>query len=499
MTYLIHPLDRPGQQAAFDFILNSQKKYIIINAPTGSGKSAWAAEMSKHYRTLVLTEHKSLQSTNYRDQYQFDILYGKSNYPCEDKERKKLHWTCFDCGNPDCQCPYNLAEMNCLKSLRVSLNYAKFLMSGDFVDRYNPEILFLDEGHNVPDIVTEFIGFGLEWKNEFIKYLSPPEPMRLTFSEAMHIFKQCLGALEKNKPKRPETNSNLSQKDVKYAMEKWRKWKHLKQKLEITAALLEKGEPLDWYFEAEKEKLIIKPLTAKYHFKRMFDAADKVVLMSATIKPSIAEELGIGENEFDYYEVPHIWPAPLRLVHDLGCPRMNWESTDYDKGKQAEIIAKFLSRSVSGIIHVSSKAQAAELKEKLNYHGFDIWLPPDGQGTDEQLQAWYEARRPGMYCISWNFHEGVDLGNDAINIIAKIPYTNIGSGYEYAKMEYNQQAYLERAAYRLEQASGRNRRGEFGHYQPGARFVAIADGAWHRLKSLLSVEYVKSIRKWNGK
>ena len=28
MAYLFHPLDRPGQQAAFDFILNSQKKYI---------------------------------------------------------------------------------------------------------------------------------------------------------------------------------------------------------------------------------------------------------------------------------------------------------------------------------------------------------------------------------------------------------------------------------------------------------------------------------------
>ena len=88
-TYTLpHLLDRPGQQDTLDWIMESDKPFSILNAPTGFGKSPLPAATSLGYRTMVLVLHKSLQSANYRDIYDFDILYGKSNYPCEIQNEK---------------------------------------------------------------------------------------------------------------------------------------------------------------------------------------------------------------------------------------------------------------------------------------------------------------------------------------------------------------------------------------------------------------------------
>jgi Rad3-related DNA helicase len=500
MTYTLpHQLDRPGQLEAMDWILNSDKKYLILCAPTGFGKSPLAAAASIDFRTLALVLHKSLQSANYKEQYNFDVLYGKGNYPCSEKNKKLQYsflgqpkFTAYDCSNPNCDCPYQRQELHCLSGQRTSLNYAKFLMSKSFAERFEPEYLFLDEAHNLPSVVTDFVGLSLDWNNEFLQCnggIKPKLEARLNYNEAMVLFRQCARAVQMNKPEQS--------KDLKL----WRKWKRLHQKIAITDKILASGSLEDWYYETTDKSLIIKPLTAKYHFKRLFDVADKAVLMSATIKPSIAERLGLEDDEWDYYQVPNIWPVPSRLIYDLGGPSINYKSSEEDRQRQAELIASVLSPDKSGVIHVSSKSQAYELATRLsNFDNdyYDFYYSEPGWGTDKQIECWYDERQPGTYCISWNFHEGVDLGEDEINIVAKIPYVSLGSNYEKAKLEYDPQWYKEQAAMKFEQALGRNRRGKPEHYGRGSRQVYIADSAWHSLKTLLSDNIRKTIRKWNG-
>lgn len=500
MTYkLPHLLDRPGQPDALDWIMNLDKPFGILRAPTGFGKSPLAAACSIDFRTLALVLHKSLQLANYEKQYGFDILYGKANYPCI-KKNKKLQssfldtqrFTAYDCGNPHCECPYQKQELQCLSSLRVSLNYAKFLMSGKFTEIYEPEYLFLDEAHNLPNIITNFVGLTLDWDNEFLQCygrLRPKVEERLDYNRAMSLFRQCARVVEKNKP---EQSKDLA---------RWRKWKRLNTKIQVTNEIL--GNSLkDWYYETDDKKLTIKPLTAKYHFKKLFGVADKVILMSATIKPSIAERLGLEDDEWDYHEVPNPWPVPSRLVYDLGGPAINWKSSVSDMQEQAYTIAGILDIKKSGVIHVTSKAQAWELAARLDIEKpmLNFYIPTVGMGTEEQYQEWLGVRGPGTYCISWNFHEGVDLGEDSISVTAKVPWINFSSNYERAKMEYDPKWYNEQAAMKFEQCTGgRIRRGKKEHYLPGAKMVYIADSSWHRLKTSLSDDFRKSIRRYNGK
>jgi Rad3-related DNA helicase len=230
---------------------------------------------------------------------------------------------------------------------------------------------------------------------------------------------QCARAIDENKPDR----------DID--LQSWRKWKRLHQKVLITNSILAGGSLNDWYYEVNQKNLVIKPLTAKYHFKRLFDVADKVIMMSATIKPSIAEKLGLKPDEFDYHQVPNPWPTPTRLIYDLGGPAMNYNSSEADKQKNAELIASVLKPGKCGTIHVTSKKQERidEFISRLrNFIGDEInfFIPSQNKGTDDQLQEWYNHRQPGTYCIAWAFHEGVDLGDDDIGIMAKVPYASMG-------------------------------------------------------------------------
>jgi Rad3-related DNA helicase len=378
-------------------------------------------------RSIALVLHKSLQTANYEEQYDFEVLFGKGNYPCEDKtDKPKMQpsflpsqlLTAYDCGETGCECPYQLQYECCMRSNRVSLNYAKFLMSKPFTRDYEPQYLFLDEAHNLPSIVTDFVGCTIDWDNEFLQCnggIKPREQGRLALNEAMNLFRQCARAVDANEVKQRDD------------LVRWRKWHRLWLKIRMTNDILTTSDLRDWYFEANDDQLIIKPLTAKYHFKRLFGMAYKVVLMSATIKPSIAERLGLEDDEWDYHEAPNVWPVPSRLIYDLGGPAINYKSSDEDKQEQASLIASILQTDKTGTIHVMSKSQAKQLKYRLGniVAGIKFHLPTIGIGTDNQLQEWYDVRQPGIYCISWCFHEGVDLGGDDIGVLGKVPYTSL--------------------------------------------------------------------------
>lgn len=505
MYQLPHKLDRPFQPDVLEWILESGKQYLILCAPTGFGKSPLPAACSIDFRTLVLVLHKSLQSTNYRDSYNFEILYGKSNYPCDEPRISKKQillpgfsapkFTAYDCGNPDCQCPYQAKVLDCLYSNRVCLNYAKYLSTRSFVNSYQPEMLFLDEAHNLPETITEFVGITLDYDNEFLQCngsgnIKPVASYVMNYNEAMAIFRQLARACEANKPKQSED------------LQRWRKWKRLHTKIQTTNEILGSGDLKDWYYETTTEKILIKPLTAKYHFKRLFGVADKVILMSATIKPSIASRLGLNEDEYDFMEVPSNWPVPTRLIYDLNAPKMNWKNRQKPETKeeQVRLISRVLEINKSGIIHTMSKSQAYELASMLSYYNSDLSFhcPQVGVGTEEQLEEWYQIRQSGTYCVSWSFHEGVDLGNEGINIMAKVPFSSLGSNYEQAKKDYDISWYLEKAAYIMEQLFGRHQRGIASHYN-GNKLAFIADGSWYGLKTRLSSDFLRRIRNYNGR
>lgn len=88
---------RDGQYECIEYILNSfnqGKKYVILEAPTGAGKSAIGMTISTFYlKSYYLTIQKMLQSqiiTDFEDHDKYNVvdLKGRDTYPCDIYKRE---------------------------------------------------------------------------------------------------------------------------------------------------------------------------------------------------------------------------------------------------------------------------------------------------------------------------------------------------------------------------------------------------------------------------
>lgn len=500
---LPHPLDRTGQQETADAILASPKKFVIVSAPTGSGKSAWAAYASKFQRTMVLTETKSLQIHNYQGSYDFDVSLGRGNFECEITGGDAELCPATRC---EMNCPYAHNRRKAIASPRLANNYSKYTLDWILNTRHETDILFLDECHLVPKIVMENSGLEIPFNHKFIRMERrefPNGSIPVAIREGQKALSDMMTNLKRHEPAPPDGDTPKTRDRLQ--------WERLRTKLLTARGYMSDAEnPNSWYYEGG-DNLTIKPLTSRYNFQSMFNTAEKVVLMSATIgnAHTFASELGI-ERDYDYISIPGEFGPEDRPVYDLNCPRISYRSSDEDKDQQAKIIANTLDTLppyYTGIIHVKSKRQAYELQSRLTNHSKQNWfctIPREVTGTENQLAWWDANREPGLYLIHWSFWEGVDLGADNVSIIAKIPFGYLGDDYNRAKFEYSKNGYFQESAQYIEQAAGRVRRGHKSHYGPNAeKFVAIADSSYKRqgkriaVESYLSDDFRKSIKEYN--
>lgn len=519
---LPHPLNRSNQQQAYQRLLDSQAKYIILKLPTGSGKSAIAAAMAalNNYKTMVLVLTKSLQY-QYVDPYQFTNLLGKNNYEClqvyDNQPKlfdediitadlclcpKESKWTCYS------QCPYPLAREEFVDSVAGVTNYRKFVLdrgitlSTDYTQGFEPQYLFLDEGHKLSDLTVDYAGITLNWKSKRLReYCEPvyidideidlPETFAKTqaMNEATNWLAGLQSSLKSRPPKHPSEGGEVK---------KWLWHKRLLEKLDITLFAME-TEPDCWFVHSDEYGMTIKPLTAKYHFSQIFDKAPKIVIMSATIQPKDITSLGI--TEFEFISFPNPIEANMRPVYDLNCPPITWNSTSGDYLKQAEIIASVFNDNPdnwNGMLHFPSKQKTwdcAELIAKMT--GRPIYVPDEQDSTDEAYAKWleFEQDNTGAIACIWQFDTGVDAGNVNVNICCGIPYPYLGDRYEKARFNYNYSEAIVRVINTLIQILGRNRRGFSEHYGPFAeKFVGIADGKFRKLpKKLIDKDFIRSV------
>lgn len=496
-----HPLNRPYQQETYDKIISSPKKYVIVRAPTGSGKSAWAAQSAcDGNKTIVLTRTKSLQS-QYEEGYSFTPLYGKGNYECLGYGQtidmfssqqmadmcdvpEKLRQDCYS------NCPYYLQKWEFLASIGGSLNYSKFLLDKLTVGDFKPSILFLDEAHELSDLVVNYSGieFSLKTKNiqEFTDYPMfhglKNVPQTIMRGWAVDWLQEFYDSLNNNKPSR--------QDKIFY---KW--WQRRREAVEITLAALTIS-PECWFVYCDKDKFLCRPLTSKFHFERFFDEADKLILMSATINHNDVKSLGITDYEF--IDVPNVWPAETRPIEDLHGPKLNYRSTQEDWNKHADAIANRINQCPdewTGLIHSPSKWLTWDLANRMRrLTDRPIYTPDENDGTEEVMSKWLSVRDNGTIGIFWQLWEGIDSGKDGFSIVAKVPFINFAEPFDEARFHYDRTGAQQRVANKVVQAWGRVRRGRDSDYEPGAKMVAIADSQWTRLKNYISRDVMEAIK-----
>jgi Rad3-related DNA helicase len=150
---------RPIQRAALDVIagmFDSGKRFSILEAPTGSGKSALAFTAARYAATLddlddefepgayILTPYNNLavaMASDFGDQG-LAALKGRKHYDAAKSGG----------GN------YNDAKADFFESTEGVTNYAYFLRARQAPKR---QLVILDEGHNLDRVLLDMAGFRI--------------------------------------------------------------------------------------------------------------------------------------------------------------------------------------------------------------------------------------------------------------------------------------------------------------------------------------------------
>lgn len=525
---LPHENLRPGQAGAIDWCLNLEG-VGVIEAPTGSGKTSYAAGVGNTKSVIALCRTKNLQSENYGRVYEFDVLFGKGNYECVHEEAL-LEATAADCLHNsnmyECphvkSCPYVVQKEIAKQSDKASLNYAYYLSAK--WPRQNPaSCLVLDEAHELHKVVTDWAGCTITekdrktWELPEFPELRPRKGGGMMINESDPV-PEAVEWLNVSRDLMVQHWLRLRFAETKEGLREKRRAERLGRKLRATRDALVRNNS-EWYIKSGKRAagwgsrimpgFVAKPLTAKHHFPGYFINAPSTILMSATIGElgAFTEELGI--EDYTSLTVENQFPPDSRSVYALDVPSMGAKASEIDFNHQADEIARSIldcPYDWPGLVLVTRKAEAGILADRLARRGLEdrVWVTPGGGddyvATDRQVIEWEQrkSRVPNSICITWSFWVGYDGVDEKICIAAKVPYPLWGSGssFEAAWRAYSMQRYLWQAGNTLAQGLGRTRRGRPEDYDLGDEFngfVAIADGSWRRVKNSLPQSLKESV------
>ena len=369
---------RPAQEQAFVAIEQSyreSKKFVIIEAPTGSGKSGIAIAAGSHAKTqpvrpgfeqgaYILSPQKSLTAQYMGDFESMGLreLRGRSNYDCTQFFDAKGNPENCEVGGMLCRkssnedeegsgcshCPYKEAKISFCKSPLGVTNFAYYLNETKYAGQLLPrKMLILDEGHNCENQILSMADIVIthnRCEEIGINFLSIPVIKPGQTTKGVEWCSEVLLPTARSVIMSWESElEDLKTKDNNHAAAKLgKKLNGLKRFVEkINIFLISAADNIaDWICYTDETKgsksfgcLIIKPLTATLLADDvLFSKAEKIIIMSATIGDFrfFMRNLGIDPNDAITCRIECDFPVENRPVFlkpianmsstKVGCP-----------------------------------------------------------------------------------------------------------------------------------------------------------------------------------
>ena len=513
--YFPHAKPREEQVEAINFALhafyNSNKKYVIVEAGTGVGKSAVGLTVAKYIAATMmstdahtsgayfLTTQKILQ-----DQYTKDFsstpggmysIKSSSNYSCKfvkgnscaeslqsirgvDKKSPFFKACTFNCN-------YRKAKDEFLKSKAGVTNFPYFLAETSYSGKITPrELLVVDEAHNTAEELSKFVEVTLSerFSKQVLKVEMPVINTQLQalnwvkdiysvklFSHTRHIEKM-LGKYADLRDKIQEFAGLAKQFDMldKHTC-KLRRFLELYEKDNWVVNVI----PADG---RSGRKIEFKPIdVAPYAEPMLFRLGNKILCMSATILNVDAhcKMLGIPRDECEFISIPSPFPVKNRPIITCGIGSMSAKQIDNTLPQLVKAVKEILRAhpKEKGIIHCHTFKIANYIKRNIRSNRL---LAHDSTNREETLRKHLRASSPTVL-LSPSMTEGVDLVDDAsrFQIICKVPYPYLGDKLIRKKMNKWPWWYSLITAKTIVQATGRSIRNK-----DDTAVTYILDGDW---------------------
>ena len=463
-------------------------KYIILEAGTGTGKSAIATTLAKMYESAyILTMTKQLQS-QYSNEFDFPLVKGRGNFACLNSNLEA------SCDMGTCKttptsskffCPYGIAKnptldaelafedsfggtifyqssnhchywnqkANAINSPITLMNYDYAIVELNYVKHFAPRsLLILDEAHNIENKLMstmEVTLYNRTLEKDINKRISEETLKEGELSdwkmeiEAIRDSYEDIDLKEVTKNKADRIRSTIA-------------------RLKTLSNNLEK-EPKNWVIDAEETGVVFKPLRVHHYAKdNLLKYGDVVIFMSATIlsHKMFSKWLGLNPNEVYHIKVDSPFTKEKRPIILNLAGKMSANRIKNTAPKTIPILQEILKKHENdkGLIHTHSyKCQQYILNNLYNSR-----LISHTSKNREQILNFFEKDENPLVLVSPSMSEGVDLPYDKcrFQIIYKMPFPYLGDKQVNMRMKRDKKWYAYKTVMTLMQAYGRGMRAE---------------------------------------
>ena len=483
---------RPQQESLCEETMQAfddGKTIVMLEAPTGTGKSYFAMMIMRQYREKIhakakfdlLTCTKMLQTQYFEDFDFINNLWGKSNYRCE-----KYNTDCefgkdmCDLNKTRCEaCPYDEALKN-WKSGVVSLtNFHLFDMYAIFVpdilEQRNADVLVIDEAHNFEELFSDFISVSLSFR--YLKRFKLPNE-KLAFYEKVlkkiDVMEDFITLLEEHvvvdiraaitEMEELVKSANISNKEF---IKLIRDGNGLIDKIGYFKTQYE-ADPDNWVIERQLNQndevtLKAEPVwSAEYLKELVWSRYKHVILMSGTMLDlrMFSELMGVEDDKTHWISIDSPFPLENRPVYYIPVGKMTKDNKEEAFNDMIPYIKKILKKykDSKGIIHTNTYELSNWISdhiknERLIFH--------DNTSKDEALFKHQRVKEPTVL-VSPSMTTGVDLKDDLsrFQIILKMPYPSLASKKVKKRLEVKPEWYSWKTVADLVQTYGRSVRSE---------------------------------------
>lgn len=512
MTFLKHFPSRLGtprdqQVRAIEFVEKSKKRFVILELPTGAGKSPLAVTLCNAMGwSYISAPNKSLM-----DQYANDFngdsvqLKGRANYPCTHnnpelnkhvikfiKQGKSLPMPpkfqscsaapCIplrngkriafieECESGAGRCPYTAMIEECQgHKLVIGNPYSLIYISyfGGHLSKRN--LLVIDEAHETEKVIRSIATLNIT-----INRIVVPKEYEHLVSPADWLAWM----------KRAEQVGTFTDKVEQ------EKYLAKLEKLEKSESAYGKKAIVKTFSDLEHNKFkveFIPDFVGGLAQELFLSLGEKVVLLSGTIPDykGFAMGLGIPLEDVDFLRIPSDFPADRRPVFlpttDIDLSHKNWFKNLASGCKEVNRILALHSNE-RGVVHTSSYSKAKQIAEACKNPRIISHLPEE---LPHKMQEFLKS--PNGVLISPAISTGVSLDDDLarFQVIMTPAYASIDDPLVKHRLDCGQWSwYNTQALIVLMQQIGRSTRSrtDFSKvYLVDSRFSQLLKKTWKLL------------------
>lgn len=427
-----YPGWRAGQRWAIRTSLHTKTPHVVVNAPTGSGKTAIAGALAQldERRSITLTATKALmtQYTNLLP-WLFDVR-GMGNYEClaaKDEFKRYFPTTrrmvrCDDgpchsgehCSLKEHGCTYYDRVRGALGHRTVLSNYSFLLSTRRFgkglgvFDRFN-----LDEAHALAEQLMAACRIEIPLHLVDLRRMPRSAKVWRGWAESQ-IAALAPGSDHDSRMRRERATENFR-----------------------ALALIDET----WAWDKTDDAVVFEPTIPRLLLPLLGPITDSTVVtyLSATITPAHLKLLDIDAKDITFESLPSHFPIDRRPVYLVAGARVDYRSMQSQDTVDRWIASMDriidLRDDRKGLIHTVSYGRQYEIL-KLSRHRDKMIAPRAGELADAVEHFRSLPPSSGAVLVSPAIMTGYDFPDDdaRYQILAKVPFPDTRSNIMQARM-----------------------------------------------------------------